>query len=342
MTLRTEEILSKENYPLGYVSKSAPFTQEWFFGEWQQAVGRKVRRFAIHEGEQTVATLQCIVFPLGSKKYVYCPYGPVVRGELSGTLISELRDLAKKIAVEEAAIFVRFDFIPTLSGSDAALAGRFFKRSSLATYHSSYFQPRVDWCLDLSPSEEKLLAALDAKHRYGLRHAEKNAVTTEIISEQFTKQFDTFLSLMKETAARDGFSLHPEKYYRAIFHNLEQHKNGFLTLGTHEGKVVSINIIILSGNTAMYLVAGADTESRPLMPAYATVWASILESKRQGAAVFNFGAVSTSEDLHTSWEGLSRFKRRFGGYELHHSPFFDYVHNKAWYFLYTLKKRLLK
>jgi len=44
------------------ISDNAPFTQSFFYGEWQQKLGRKVRRFVIKENSQLIAIAQVIKY----------------------------------------------------------------------------------------------------------------------------------------------------------------------------------------------------------------------------------------------------------------------------------------
>ena len=58
------EIKNKEEYNPLLVSKNAPLTQTWFFGEWQETMGRKVKRFELRDDLKTLGFFQTIKYPL--------------------------------------------------------------------------------------------------------------------------------------------------------------------------------------------------------------------------------------------------------------------------------------
>jgi len=71
------------------------------------------------------------------------------------------------------------------------------------------------------------------------------------------------------------------------------------------------------------------------------LWKAILHAKKLNMRYFNFGGISNGDPLYKSWEGLTSFKKKFGGKEARHSDFFDLVINPFWYSLYNLRKRIV-
>jgi lipid II:glycine glycyltransferase (peptidoglycan interpeptide bridge formation enzyme) len=65
-------------------------------------------------------------------------------------------------------------------------------------------------------------------------------------------------------------------------------------------------------------------------------WKGILEARRRNYKFYNFGAING-----LGWEGISRFKKGFGGKLLKYSDSYDIVLKSFWYKLYDLKKRFL-
>jgi lipid II:glycine glycyltransferase (peptidoglycan interpeptide bridge formation enzyme) len=57
-----------------------------------------------------------------------------------------------------------------------------------------------------------------------------------------------------------------------------------------------------------------------------------------GCQYFNFGGITTIDQPNKGWEGLTNFKKKFGGEEVRHSDFFDLVVNPLIYWLYNLRK----
>lgn len=332
-TLQIREIEESQDFNSNTLFQEIPFTQMPFYGTWQEALGRKVRSFVIEDGEP-VAYFQIVKYPLiGSRSYLYIPYGPMVK-EYSDELLLFIKKELKRIAKEEQAVFVRVDFTP--ASEDIA---KFFKKAPGYTYHSAYFQPRLEWVLDLEGSEEEMLMARKKKTRYSIRLGEHEGIKIEFVEENFKDYFEDFYRLMSETAERNGFSLHVKDYYKSIFENLKS-EYAYLVLAKDGDKVLVVNLIIISGQTANYVFGASSREEDKKMPAYLAQWKSIMKAKERGCRVYSFGGVSDKEGKYHGWEGLTLFKKKFGGRELKHGDFFDLVVNPFWYNLYNFRKLL--
>ncbi|MFH1188096.1 MAG: peptidoglycan bridge formation glycyltransferase FemA/FemB family protein, partial [bacterium] len=205
---------------------------------------------------------------------------------------------------------------------------------------SASFQPRVEWVIDLTKSEDDLLKDMHQKARYNIKLAQKKGVEIEIAKDNFKKYFESFYSLLGETAKRGGFSLHPKSYYEKMLDICEKDKNAFFVIARYGGKDLIINFVIHYGNMATYVFGGSNEEYRNLMPAYLVQWNSILESKRVGCKLYSFGNVNTEKYANTEWEGFSVFKKKFGGKTYEHSEFYDLVNQPFWYWMYNFRKRM--
>jgi len=334
MTFR--ELREDEPFDPSALISGVPFTQAGFYGAWQKALGRKVRRFVAEENAAPAAYFQLIRYPLvGGKTYLYAPYGPVVKNNASGFLDSLKKELAR-IAREEQAVFVRLDFTPPAAAEHAA---SFFAEAPSYTYHSAYFQPRIEWYLDLAPSEEELFTGTHEKTQYSIRTGEKRGVAVEVITKDFGKYFDDFYKLMTITAERNGFHLHEKEYYEGIFRNLPSIPDSYLVAARYGEKILVIDLFIVFGGIANHVFGCSSNEERTRMPNYLAQWEAIRHAKKIGCASYNFGGIATDADPHAGWEGLTRFKRRFGGREVRHSAFFDLVAQPFWYRLYSFRKR---
>ncbi|MEK7175185.1 MAG: peptidoglycan bridge formation glycyltransferase FemA/FemB family protein [Patescibacteria group bacterium] len=356
-----QELKEEENFDPQKICKKncedVPFTQSNFYGNWQKKLGRVVRRFLIYSDNEIIAYFQIIKYPLLFKKnYLYIPYGPVVKDFFLRSDLFEFprSDLRKKsddffinlkqklteIAKTENAIFVRLDFTPFISND---ILSKFFTKAKFFTYRSAHFQPRTEWLVNLEESEENLLKAMHEKTRYSIHLAERKGITAEIITENFEKYFEIFYKLISETAQRDKFNLHPKNYYENIFHNLSQNLLGksFLTIVKHEQnpQILAINLIIVFGKTATHIFSGSSDEKKSLRPTYLARWKAMCYAKKIGCTYSSFGGIASQKNnIYKSWEGLTTFKKRFGGQELNHSDFFDVVVNPIWYFMYNVYK----
>jgi len=331
-----QEIKNATEYDPFMINKNAPFTQAWFFGEWQEKMARKVIRFKIIKNSEIIGFFQVIKYPLiFSKNFLYIPHAPILRSfseggdRLFSDFLKEFHKKLSEIGEEENAVFLRFDpFLKTENNFQ-----NYFKKTPIAHYYSSYFQPKFEWILNLEKSEEEILNKMHPKTRYGIRLAESKGIKVEIIKTDFQKYFSYFYDLMKKTAERNKFSLHPEIYYKNIFENCEENKNAFLTIASYNNKILAINFILLYGKTASFVFGASGDEFKNLMAPHLLHWKTIIEVKKLGLGVYNFGAVGEE------FEGISRFKKRFGGELLEYSDSYDIVLKPFWYFLYNLRKK---
>ncbi|MBI2609962.1 peptidoglycan bridge formation glycyltransferase FemA/FemB family protein [Candidatus Giovannonibacteria bacterium] len=329
------ELNENEDFDPAILDPSVYFTQAKFYGDWQKDFGREAKRYVIYEGGTHVGYFQLVKYPLLlGKSYLYSPYGPVLANFSKG-LLAELKSKIMKIAKKENAVFVRLDFSPP--PDDKTLVESFFKKAKKVTYHAAHFQPRTDWVLPLDKNEEALLAGMHKATRYSIRFADKNGIASEIITHDFEKYFDTFYNLMVETSIRDGFSLHPKKYYESIFKNISKIPNSYLAAAKYQEEVLVINLIIVYNKSANYIFSGSANKYRNLSPSYSALWAAIRHAKKIGCENFNLGGISLGE-TYKGWENLSKFKQRFGGRQINHSDFYDVVNMPFWYQLYNLRR----
>ncbi len=337
-TFEIREIDNKEDFDLSTLFEDIPFTQASLYGEWQENLGRIVKRFLISENGEIVAYFQLIKYPLLlGKSYLYAPYGPLLKKQ-SEDLLVYLKNALEKIARDEQAVFVRLDFTPPLPDTTFS---HFFTKAPLYTYHSAYFQPRHEWVLGLEKTEDQILAGMHENHRYSIRLAERKGVVAEIITKDFQEHFEDFYKLMEETAKRNGFGLHQKKYYENVFQNLQK-TGSYLSIAKLGDKILAIDLIIVFAKKAHYVFGGSSNEHRSLCPSYAAKWKAIRHAKTIGCLDYNFGGVATGDATYTGWDKLSTFKKKFGGREIVHSNFFDVVVSPFWYYLYNLRKRLKK
>ncbi len=337
----------------------APFTQAWFYGEWQEQLGKKVRRFAIFADDYPVLYMQLVPCPLARGKIYYTiPYGPIVKEDaIDEKVLNLLKQKLKEVMKEDHAIFTRLDFSPPkilsyktpspVAGSSLrSLVVHKFWRAPWWSVHGACFQPRIEWWLPLEANEEEILAGMHQKTRYNIRLAAKKGVEVEIVEEGLLNYLEDFYAVQANTARRNGFQLHEKEYYKAVLASAEENKNGYLAVSRYGGKILTVNFMINYGQIAMFAFGGSVDEHRNLMPSYAAHWAGALHAKSLGLTVYNFGGYFDKNGPRMKKETLKKrerfsiFKRKFGGQEVLHSDFYDCVGNSLWYTLYLIHKFL--
>ncbi|MES2224219.1 MAG: peptidoglycan bridge formation glycyltransferase FemA/FemB family protein [Patescibacteria group bacterium] len=310
-------------------------TQTFVYGEIQKKMGRTVKMFSILEDGKNIGAMLLIAFPLfGKLKYWYAPYGPILSAVSKEILVSLKKELKKKI--NTGSVFVRLDF--TLDNRESGVEiQNYFTKATASSYHGAYFQPRAEWYTKINKTPEEILGSMHSKTRYSVRLAEKKGVTINIVTKELSQKLPDFLRLMKQTAKRNGFSIHNDSYYNNYFELVEKTGKGFLIEGVYGGEVLASHFIFLVGNVAHYVFGASSDAHKDLCAPYLVHYRAMIEAKTMGAEYYNFGAVSVGKN-DKEWQGLTTFKQKFGGELKVHGQLYDLVLMPFWYYIYIIRK----
>ncbi|MBI5022871.1 MAG: peptidoglycan bridge formation glycyltransferase FemA/FemB family protein [Candidatus Magasanikbacteria bacterium] len=315
----------------------AQFLQSWDWGEFQKEFGRRVWRVGVFDSMELIGVAQIIEHYLGfGMGYLYCPRGPIFflsfraeRGISNDNEpgINRLFEFIKKNIVNYGHVFFRFEpHFSEQTTQESSLRGA-ERRSNpdnirdchaprlpsgslaMTHYRVPSIQPTHTLLLDLNKSEEQLLTEMHQKTRYNIRLAEKKDLK---FSDSKTG-FDVFRNLMKETSRRDKIKLHAKKYYQLML----QIPVCRLLLVNYQDKMLAGGIFIGFGDSFIYVHGASSKECRDLMAPYFLHWQAIQFAKQNGYHYYDFGGINPDDendfDFKTSWTGITRFKRGFGG-----------------------------
>ena len=178
-------------------------------------------------------------------------------------------------------------------------------------------QPRRTILVDLSMSEDAIIARMKQKTRYNIRLAERKDVRVGP-----TDDVDAFYKMMTVTGQRDGFGVHTKQYYQRAYELF--HPLGMCTLlaAEHQGRLLAGLMVFVSGQRAWYLYGASTNLERNRMPTYLLQWEAMRWAKAKGCTQFDlYGVPDENEDILEAQfpqraDGLwsvYRFKRGFGG-----------------------------
>ncbi len=218
-----------------FVSKNAPrsgaFLQSWKWGEFHRSLMCKIHRL---EG---VGMFIRVPLPWGFH-YWYCPRGPI----------------GSQILPSLGGVFVRFE--PSVKPPKDS---RIIKTVSI--------QPSDTLILDVSGSEEALLAGMHPKTRYNIMVGERKGV--RIQRERAIRLGDELWDILEATADRGGFHLHPRTYYHALLSLCD------LWVARKDHLPLAVALTIDFAGTRTYLHGGSTTAHRDLMAPSTLHWAII-------------------------------------------------------------------
>jgi lipid II:glycine glycyltransferase (peptidoglycan interpeptide bridge formation enzyme) len=177
------------------------------------------------------------------------------------------------------------------------------------------------------------------KTRYNIKLAEKKRVTIRIAGPE---AFDEFMVLMKDTAKRDGFSLHLADRYLNMLKVLKGGEcRAFLAFADFEGKALAANLMIDSFGMRTYLHGASSSEMRNVMAPYALHWHLIKDAAERGMSAYDFwGIAPVGAPEDHPWAGITRFKLGFGAEVVEMPGTFDFPLSTFWYGIYKLARRV--
>ncbi len=329
--------------------------QSWEWGEFQKSVGNKIWRLGVEENGELVLSALVIKMELPwGKNYLYVPRGPTIRNSKSQipntkqipnhkSQIAGFLEKLKEIVKKEKAMFLRID--PEWQENEDSikiLKGLNFVKAKKEV------QPKDTWILDLNKDEEELLKVMHSKTRYNIRLAKRKGVKINRYSKVEESLFERFWQVMEKTAGRDKFALHSKEYYRKQLEVLGRQDLVNLFLAELNGNIVGGILVSFFGGQVVYMHGASDYEYRKYMAPNLLQWEAILEAKKRGCKTYDFWGVKPENKVENmskdgdAWEGVSRFKRGFGGREVNYIGAWDLVYKRKWYGLYNLAGKMRK
>jgi peptidoglycan pentaglycine glycine transferase (the first glycine) len=274
--------------------------------------------------------------PMRLGTLAYIPKGPIV--DLNDRAITnELLSAFDRLMKRHRSILLKIEPDDNDSGSlKSRLADLGFQVSPQT------IQPPRTITIDISRSEEEILAAMHQKTRYNIRLSAKKDV---IVRESTESDLPAFNALMQATADRDQFEVHSAEYYSAAFRSFVPDGRAKLFLATYQGAVIAGIFVFMLRNRAWYFYGASGDVERERMPNHALQWAAIQWAKSRGCTEYDLWGVpdedeATLEDQYLNrsdglW-GVYRFKRGFGGNLIRFAGSFDRVYDRLLYRAYEL------
>ncbi len=309
MVLREEKINQDSLAKLDAYSSSCNPCQLLQSSRWlkfQEQTGRTPHLFSFDHNDRIIY-FSAFEYSLPlKKKYLYIPRGPFTGNALATKLLLEELE---KFLNKKNFVFVRFE-------PDAN-----YERT--AAKRVLDVQPSHTFYTNLHQTEKELFAAMHPKTRYNIRLSLKK----EMSFLYDDKDFDSFITLMKETSSRDGFASHTGDYYKKML------ESGVARLATirDNGELLAAGIFAQFGDTMTYLHGASSSNKRELMAPYALHWEMMMFAKAQNLKHYDWHGVDSNK-----WPGFTRFKRGFGGHDIMYPGSFDLILDSALYMGYTV------
>lgn len=275
------------------INKNAPHPLQSFeWGEFRGMWGNTVVRFPF--GQMTVHKLPYTPWSVGSFSK-----GPEPTGEMLQTI--------REYGVRHNLLFIKLE--PNILIDSKNFKGEkhlpvAYKKRAVQNKRwegllkkygcvpgKTLFTPTTFW-IDLTKSEEELLASFHPKTRYNARLAEKKGVT--VVEDNSKEAFKKYLSLTDETARRQGFYAHTKKYHELMWKTLHtdmvnqgEAPIARLMTAKYNGEILTTWILFVWKDFLYYPYGASSDKHREVMASNLMMWESIRLGKRLGLKVFD-------------------------------------------------------
>lgn len=316
--------------------EDANFLQSWAWGDFHKARHKKViRRIAVDDGDNILAAYVGQVETAKRGTYMAIAGGPIMDWSNKKLREAVFADI-KEQGTANKCVFVRVR--PQIIESDKNR--KLFKDLGL-TPAPIYLSVEYAGILDISKTEEEILAGASQGLRRKIRKAQKNDITVSTSTDP--KDIKKFYEIELQTAARHNFVEFSEDFLRKQFEAFAKYDEVKLYTAKLGGEILAQNFMIFYGNEASYHY-GVSTElgtkysGAPLLHMQA-----MRDARERGIKRYNFWGITALDDTKHRFYGVSQFKRSFGVEELIYLHAHDLVIKPAQYKLtYLLEKTRAK
>ena len=314
----------------------ANFLQSWAWGDFHEARKKKVvRRIVLDEKGNTIAAYVGQIETAKRGTYLAVAGGPIMDWSDKKLREAVFADIKEQGAANNC-VFVRVR--PQIIENEKNRT--LFKNLGLKPA-PMYLSVEYAGVLDISKTEEEILAGASQGLRRKIRKAQKNDITVSTSTNP--KDIKKFYEIELQTAARHKFVEFSEDFLRKQFEAFAKYDEVKLYTAKLGDEILAQNFMIFYGNEASYHY-GVSTElgtkysGAPLLHMQA-----MRDARERGINRYNFWGITALDDTKHRFYGVSQFKRSFGVEELIYLHAHDLVIKPAQYKLtYLLEKTRAK
>ena len=231
----------------------------------------------------------------------------------------------KKLGKEKNAIFIKLE--PNVL-YDKKLANQ-LKAWGLVPGRR-LFTPTSFW-IDLTKSEEELLKNFSSKTRYNIRLAERKGV--DVREDNSYKAFEKYLRLTFETAKRQGFYAHTEKYHRLMWKHLKPAGIARLLTATYKKQIITAWILFKWGGFLYYPYGASSDKYKGVMANNLMMWEAIKFGQKNKLQTFDLWGIEEGK-------GFTKFKEGYNPKIVEFIGTWDLITNKSLYFIYQVAEKI--
>ncbi len=334
--MEIKEVLNKELWESFLAQQTRKtFLQSWYWGEFHTSLGNKIWRFGIYENNKLVAVALTVKIKSRRGDFLLVPHGPVTKLSSSSSykVIKLLLERLKELAKQEKVDFIRICPIWERTSENVSIFKSLNFREAPLHYH-----PESSWKLDITPTEEQLLAGMRKSTRYLIKQAQNNK-DIEIIKSTDVKDLDLFYKLHTPVANMQKFVPFSLEYLRKEFEAFLADKNISLYFAKYKGEYIATAFEIFWSGIGFYHHAALLPQFHKIPVSVLLQWEAIKEAKSSGSKVYDFwGYADPMKNPKHPYAGPTLFKQGFGGYVDEYVKTQDFVISQKYWMHYIIEK----
>ena len=293
------------------------FLQSFDFYDFHRERGNDIHRSLIYKDGETVGAWGGVVEKAKRGTYLAIAGGPIIDWDDKELVKVTVEDIKKW------GEFCKCDFVrirpqePESEKMFATLKKFGFRKAPM------YLSVEYAGILDLTKSEEEILAGASQGFRRKLRKAEK--LDLEIAASADDEAIEEFCKLEKLHAERQKYVAFSAEFLRKQFETFREHNEVLIYTAKLGGEILAMNFMIFYGKEASYHYGvsselGTKYSAAPLLHLKA-----MEEARGRGCTRYNLWGIVGTEEKNHRFYGVSEFKRSFGCEELKYTPAHDLV-----------------
>jgi lipid II:glycine glycyltransferase (peptidoglycan interpeptide bridge formation enzyme) len=306
--------------------------QTWEWGDFQIGEGHQVYRLGVFDNNKMVSAYSVSFHKIPHTNY---SIGTMLRGP---NIDDEMIKNVRKIAVDEKAIFVKFE--PDVYHQTFDTNNNSTTVNSLPGFPGLVISPKVafypySYVIDLTKSEDELLVVMHPKTRYNIKVANRNNVV--VLENSTDEGFEIYLKLLFATTKRQGFYLHSREYHQNLWKILQPTGMVHIMLSQYQGQTLSAFMLFTLKNKLFYPYGSSLAVHKEVMAQNLLMWEVIKFGRESGLKTFDmWGSLGPDAKETDSGFGFHRFKQGYGGQLVQFVGTYDLVINPQLYQLYNL------
>lgn len=315
--MQVREVTEKEKK--AYDKVVSHVIQSWEWGEFRKQTGVEVVRLGEFEGNKLKNAYQFTIHsvPYMKQKIGYLPKGPMP----NKVMVDSLSLIGKQKGIAYIKLEPDVEADKKLESRVESLGLVRAKRSLFTKYN---------FVLDISRSEEEILASMHPKTRYNIRLAQKKGV--EVYDSVEDKDFEIYLKLYFETTKRQKYFGHTQNYHRLVWETLKKAGMARVMIAKYEKEPLVAWMLLNFKETLYYPYGGSSDLHRDVMASNLVAWEAIRLGKKLNLKSFDmWGALGPEPDTKDPWFGFHRFKAGYGAKHVEYIGSFDLVINPMYY-----------